>query len=138
MAFLIGMGAGLLSIVPYLGSVVGLVVATGAAIFQFQDMLHPLFVLIVFGGGQMLEGMFLTPRLVGDQIGLHPVVVIFAVLAGGQLFGLLGILLALPAAAALNVVVRHAHESYRNSALYQHENPHEVQTPDSETVEIDS
>ena len=138
MAFLIGMGAGLLSIVPYLGSVVGLVVATGAAIFQFQDMLHPLFVLIVFGGGQMLEGMFLTPRLVGDQIGLHPVVVIFAVLAGGQLFGFLGILLALPAAAALNVVVRHARESYRNSALYQQENSVVISRPETDTVEIDS
>lgn len=119
MAFLIGMGAGLLSIVPYLGSVVGLAVAAGAALFQFHDAMHLLLVLLVFGGGQMLEGMLLTPRLVGDKIGLHPVVVIFAVLAGGQLFGFLGILLALPAAAALNVVVRHAHESYRNSALYQ-------------------
>jgi len=94
-------------------------VAAGAALFQFHDAMHLLLVLLVFGGGQMLEGMLLTPRLVGDKIGLHPVVVIFAVLAGGQLFGFLGILLALPAAAALNVVVRHAHESYRNSALYQ-------------------
>lgn len=119
MAFLIGMGAGLLSIVPYLGSIVGLTVAAVAALFQYQDALHLGLVLLVFGGGQMLEGMFLTPRLVGDQIGLHPVIVIFAVLAGGQLFGFLGILLALPAAAALNVVVRHANSSYRNSTLYE-------------------
>jgi predicted PurR-regulated permease PerM len=126
LAFLIGMGAGLLSIVPYLGSIVGLTVAAAAALFQFHDAFHLLMVLVVFGGGQMLEGMFLTPRLVGDQIGLHPVIVIFAVMAGGQLFGFLGILLALPAAAALNVLVRHAHESYRNSALYKQDSMLEI------------
>jgi predicted PurR-regulated permease PerM len=128
MAFLIGMGAGLLSIVPYLGSIVGLAVAAVAALFQYQDALHLLLVLMVFGGGQMMEGMLLTPRLVGEQIGLHPVVVIFAVLAGGQLFGFLGILLALPAAAAINVVVRHANDSYRNSALYKRESLVETDT----------
>jgi predicted PurR-regulated permease PerM len=117
-AVLIGLGAGLLSIVPYLGTAVGLVVATLAAIFQFQDIFHPLMVLSVFVAGQMAEGMYLTPKLVGDQIGLHPVTVIFAVLAGGQLFGFLGILLALPVAAALNVLVRHAQIKYRNSNLY--------------------
>jgi len=116
---LIGLGAGLLSIVPYLGSIVGVLVAAGAAIFQFQDVLHPVLVLLVFGAGQAAEGMYLTPKLVGDQIGLHPVTVIFAVLAGGQLFGFLGILLALPVAAALNVLVRHMHKAYRQSELYQ-------------------
>ncbi len=116
---LIGMGAGLLSIVPYLGSIVGVLVAVVAAIFQFQDVFHPLMVLLVFGVGQTAEGMYLTPKLVGDQIGLHPVTVIFAVLAGGQLFGFLGILLALPVAAALNVLVRHMHQKYRQSDLYQ-------------------
>ena len=115
---LIGMGAGLLSIVPYLGSIVGVLVAVGVAVFQFQDVVHPLLVLVVFAVGQSAEGMYLTPKLVGDQIGLHPVAVIFAVLAGGQLFGFLGILLALPVAAALNVLVRHAHGKYRESALY--------------------
>lgn len=117
-AILIGMGAGLLSIVPYLGSIVGVLVAAGAAIFQFQDVFHLLMVLLVFGVGQSAEGMYLTPKLVGDQIGLHPVTVIFAVLAGGQLFGFLGILLALPVAAALNVLVRHLHQKYRQSELY--------------------
>jgi predicted PurR-regulated permease PerM len=118
-AVLIGMGAGLLSIVPYLGSIVGVVVASGAAIFQFQDAFHLIMVLLVFGVGQAAEGMYLTPKLVGDEIGLHPVAVIFAVLAGGQLFGFLGILLALPVAAALNVLVRHIHQKYRSSDLYQ-------------------
>jgi len=117
-ASLIGMGAGLLSIVPYLGSIVGVLVAAGAAIFQFQDVFHLVMVLLVFGVGQSAEGMYLTPKLVGDQIGLHPVTVIFAVLAGGQLFGFLGILLALPVAAVLNVLVRHIHERYRQSDLY--------------------
>jgi predicted PurR-regulated permease PerM len=118
LAILIGMGAGLLSIVPYLGSIVGVLVAAGAAIFQFQDIFHLIMVLLVFGVGQSAEGMYLTPKLVGDRIGLHPVTVIFAVLAGGQLFGFLGILLALPVAAALNVLVRHMLQKYRLSELY--------------------
>lgn len=118
LAFLIGMGAGLLSIVPYLGSIIGLLAAVVAALYQFQDILHPALVAAVFAAGQTAEGMLLTPRLVGDRIGLHPVVVIFAVLAGGQLFGFLGILLALPTSAALNVVVRHARESYTSSSLF--------------------
>lgn len=118
LAVLIGMGAGLLSIVPYLGSIVGVLVAAGAAIFQFQDSFHLVMVLLVFAFGQAAEGMFLTPKLVGDQIGLHPVAVIFSVLAGGQLFGFLGILLALPVAAALNVLVRHMHGKYRQSEMY--------------------
>ena len=117
-AALIGMGAGLLSIVPYLGSIVGVLVAAGAAIFQFQDVFHLVLVLLVFGAGQSAEGMYLTPKLVGDQIGLHPVTVIFAVLAGGQLFGFLGILLALPVAAVLNVLVRHMNQKYRQSELH--------------------
>lgn len=118
-AFLIGMTAGLLSIVPYLGTAVGLALAIGVALFQFGDLLHLGLVLVVFGVGQSLESMVLTPKLVGDRIGLHPVAVIFAVLAGGQLFGFLGILLALPVAAALNVLLRHIHEVYQASALYR-------------------
>ena len=119
LALIIGMGAGLLSIVPYLGTFVGVVAAIAAALFQFQDVLHLVLVAMVFGVGQSLEGMVLTPKLVGDRIGLHPVAVIFAVLAGGQLFGFLGILLALPVASALNVLVRHLDELYRGSELYR-------------------
>lgn len=116
--FLIGLVAGLLSIVPYLGTFVGLGLAVAVSLFQFGDILHLVLVLVVFGVGQSLEGMVLTPKLVGDRIGLHPVAVIFAVLAGGQLFGFVGILLALPVAAALNVLVRHAHDVYQRSAWY--------------------
>jgi len=121
LAFIIGMGAGLLSIVPYLGALTGVLAAIIAAAFQFQDYLHIVLVLAVFGVGQSLESMVLTPKLVGDRIGLHPVAVIFAVLAGGQLFGFLGILLALPVASALNVLVAWLHERYRQSDLYHKE-----------------
>jgi predicted PurR-regulated permease PerM len=121
LALIIGMGAGLLSIVPYLGTFVGIVAALIAAVFQFQDVLHPTLVLMVFGVGQSLESMVLTPKLVGDRVGLHPVAVIFAVLAGGKLFGFLGILLALPVASALNVLVAYMHQKYRESNLYLHE-----------------
>lgn len=118
LALIIGMGAGLLSIVPYLGTLVGVVAALAAALFQFQDVLHPVLALAVFGVGQTLEGMVLTPKLVGDRVGLHPVAVIFAVLAGGQLFGFLGILLALPVASALNVLVKYGHQRYQLSRVY--------------------
>jgi predicted PurR-regulated permease PerM len=122
LALIIGICAGLLSIVPYLGTFVGIVAALIAAVFQFQDLLHPTLVLVVFGVGQSIESMVLTPKLVGDRVGLHPVAVIFAVLAGGQLFGFLGILLALPVASALNVLVAYMHQRYRESNLYLNEN----------------
>ncbi len=119
LSFLIGMLAGLASIVPYLGFFVGIVAAAIAAAFQFQDMIHLVYIAIVFGAGQILEGTILTPWLVGDRIGLHPVAVIFAVLAGGQLFGFIGILLALPVAAVVMVFVRHLHLSYMRSDYYE-------------------
>ncbi|MBI1424519.1 MAG: AI-2E family transporter [Gammaproteobacteria bacterium] len=118
LALLIGMLAGLVSFVPYLGFIVGIVVAGIAALLQFHDVMHLVYVAIVFGIGQAMEGMLLTPMLVGDRIGLHPVAVMFAVLAGGQLFGFLGVLLALPAAAVIAVILRYMHERYKNSELY--------------------
>jgi predicted PurR-regulated permease PerM len=118
LALLIGMVAGLVSFVPYLGGIVGIVMACVAALVQFQDALYLIPVAIVFAVGQALEGMLLTPLLVGDKIGLHPVAVIFAVMAGGQLFGFLGILLALPVASVIMVLVRHAHDLYRDSVFY--------------------
>ena len=117
-ALLIGVLSGIVSFVPYLGFIVGIAIASIAALMQFQEAMPLLYVAIVFLTGQMLEGMLLTPLLVGDKIGLHPVAVIFAVLAGGQLFGFVGILLALPVAAVIAVVLRHAHESYTQSELY--------------------
>ncbi len=118
LAVLIGLSAGLISFVPYLGFVVGILFAGIAAIVQFQDLTHLGYIAIVFGVGQAVEGMLLTPLLVGDRIGLHPVAVIFAVLAGGQLFGFIGVLLALPVAAVLAVILRYLHERYMESGLY--------------------
>jgi predicted PurR-regulated permease PerM len=119
LALLIGLLAGLASIVPYLGFAVGIVAATLAAMFQFHEVLPLVYVLIVFVIGQVIEGMVLTPLLVGDRIGLHAVAVIFAVLAGGHLFGFFGILLALPVAAVVMVFVRHLRSSYLDSHYYQ-------------------
>jgi len=118
LAVLIGLSAGLISFVPYLGFIVGILFAGVAVIVQFQDALHLGYVAIVFGVGQAIEGMVLTPLLVGDRIGLHPVAVIFAVLAGGQLFGFVGVLLALPVAAVIAVILRYLHERYMDSGLY--------------------
>jgi predicted PurR-regulated permease PerM len=118
-SLLIGLLAGLVSFVPYLGVIVGLVVASLAVLFQTQDLTQLIGVALVFTVGQALEGMVLTPWLVGDRIGIHPVAVIFAVLAGGQLFGFFGVLLALPAAAVLAVLVRHTRERYIASELYK-------------------
>ncbi len=117
-ALLIGLLAGLVSFVPYLGFIVGVVVAGVAMLMQTHDIWQLLPVLAVFGVGQMIEGMLLTPLLVGDRIGLHPVAVIFAILAGGQLFGFVGVLLALPVAAVLAVIVRDLHRRYLDSELY--------------------
>jgi predicted PurR-regulated permease PerM len=105
-SLLLGMLAGLLSIVPYLGSIVGLGAALIVAYLQFHAWLPIVGVLVVFGIGHILEGMVLTPWLIGDKLGLHPVVVIFAVLAGGHLLGLVGVILALPLTAMLVVLVR--------------------------------
>jgi len=118
LAILIGLLAGLVSFVPYLGFIVGILVACIAAIMQFQDVTSLFFVFAVFGVGQVLESVLLTPLLVGDRIGLHPVAVIFAVLAGGQIFGFVGVLLALPVAAVLAVIVRYLHKQYQQSELY--------------------
>ncbi|MCX7095795.1 MAG: AI-2E family transporter [Methylobacter sp.] len=121
LALLIGMLAGLVSFVPYLGSIVGIVTACVAALVQFHDLMQLVPVVIVFIIGQSLEGIVLTPMLVGDKIGLHPVAVMFAVLAGGQLFGFLGILLALPVASVIMVLLRHVHDLYRYSNFYGRE-----------------
>lgn len=120
LAPLIGMTAGLISFVPYLGGIVGIGAALLAALVQFGgEWPYLLGVLVVFAVGQTLEGFVLTPWLVGDRIGMHPVAVIFAIMAGGQLFGFLGVLLALPVAAVVMVVLRYVHQRYLDSELYQ-------------------
>ena len=116
---LIGIIAGLISFVPYLGSVTGVLMGVIAALVQYHDGLHVILVLGVFVTGNLLEGYVLVPRLVGEKIGLHPLAVIFAILAGGELFGFLGVLLALPIASVVMVLLRYAHERYRDSGLYR-------------------
>lgn len=118
LAFLLGIIAGIVSFVPYLGLIVGIGLAGLAAFFQFHEWLPVLMVVLVFGVAQVVEAVVLTPRFVGERIGLHPVAVIFAVLAGGQLFGFTGVLLALPVAAVIMVLLRHAHQRYLDSQLY--------------------
>jgi predicted PurR-regulated permease PerM len=118
LGILIGVIAGVLTFVPYLGPATVIVLGGTAALIQFGDWQHVLGVALVFGGGQVIESAWLTPKLVGGRIGLHPVAVIFAVLAGGQLFGFLGMLLALPVAAIANVLLGYAHGRYTHSRLY--------------------
>ena len=120
LGILVGLIAGLISFVPYLGAAVGAILMLLAALVQAQGIDWQLLILgtAVFTAGQLLESYVLTPRLVGDRIGLHPVAVIFAVMAGGQLFGFLGMLLALPVAAVGNVLITYAYERYTASSLY--------------------
>lgn len=119
-ALILGLVAGLASIIPYAGSVIGVGSSLIAAWVQYGGELMPLvWVGGVFAIGQMVESYVLTPMLIGDRIGLHPVAVIFALMAGGQLAGFTGVLLALPVAAVLLVFLRHALRYYRHSDAYQ-------------------
>jgi predicted PurR-regulated permease PerM len=116
---LIGISAGLLSFIPYVGSLLGLLVAVSVAIAQFwPDWTMIGLVLLVFAIGQFIEGNILSPKLVGETVGLHPVWLMFALLAAGSLFGFLGLLLAVPIAAAIGVLTRFALKQYLASPLY--------------------
>jgi len=114
----IGILSGLLGFIPYLGFGLGLTLAVISGILQFGNLHDLIPLLVVFGIGQLVESMALTPWLVGDRIGLHPLVVIFALMAGGQLFGFTGVLLALPVSAAIAVGFRHAKQKYISSHFY--------------------
>ena len=114
----IGLGTGLISFVPYFGMLVGLCASVGLAFAQFDSWQPIAIVAAIFVVGQIVEGNFVTPKLVGDRVGLHPVWMIFALLAGGALFGFLGVLLAVPAAATIGVLVRFALSRYTGSRLY--------------------
>ncbi len=131
---LIGIIAGLISFVPYLGSITGILMGLIAAVVQYHDWMHVFLVLCVFVVGQMIEGYILVPRLVGEKIGLHPLAVIFAVLTGGELFGFLGVLLALPLASVCMVVLRHLHRRYCASDLYRHGREPAIVLPGSSAV----
>ncbi|MBL0941648.1 MAG: AI-2E family transporter [Alphaproteobacteria bacterium] len=117
-SLIIGIVTGLLSFIPYFGVLIGVAAGMGIALSQFPDWFSIGMVAGVFLTGQIIEGYFLTPKLVGDSIGLHPVWLIFSLLAGGSLFGFIGIVLALPLAAVVGVVVRCFLSLYMNSPLY--------------------
>ncbi len=118
---MVGIGAGALSFVPYLGTISGFVVGIGLAIAQSNGWTLPAEVAVVYVVGNQLEANFLAPRFVGRSIGLHPVWVIFALLAGGALFGFVGLLLALPTAAVIGVLARFTIARYLESPLYSGE-----------------
>lgn len=127
---LIGLLAGVLTFIPYIGPTTVLLGGSAAALMQFGDWQHLLGVVAVWGVGQVLESYVLTPKLVGDRVGLSPVTVVFAVMAGGTLFGFLGMLLALPVAAVANVLIRHVHAQYAASRFYLGD------VPDTPRIEI--
>ena len=117
---LIGLVAGLISFIPYIGSLVGLVVAIGVALVQFWPDWIPIAIVAgVFFAGQFIEGNVLQPKLVGNRVGLHPVWLMFALFAFGMLFGFVGMLIAVPAAAAVGVLVRFGLRSYLGSPFYR-------------------
>ncbi len=115
---LVGFIAGIISFIPYVGSIVGFLISIGIAFAQFDSVMPILQVVIVFAIGQFIEDNFLTPKLVGDNVGLHPVWVMFALLAGGVLLGFLGLMIAVPVAAIIGVLIRHAIDNYKKSNLY--------------------
>lgn len=119
----IGLIAGAISFIPFVGTFVGAVMAIGMALVQFPpDWIGVVKVAAVFLFGQTLEGNFLSPKLVGDRVGLHPVWIMFALLAGGSLFGFVGVLIAVPTAAVIGVIVRHLIGRYHESAIYRGDN----------------
>ena len=131
-AIAIGVVSGLVSFVPYLGFIFGIVLASLTVALEPDPLWKLVGVVATFGIAQAIEGSFLTPKLVGDRLGLHPVLVIFAVAAGGQLFGFFGILLALPVAAVLSVLVRFAYLRYLKEHPEVAEELDEVEVPDDE------
>lgn len=116
--FLVGIIAGILSIMPYVGSGSGLLAGIAMAWFQTNDITMVFVVVAIFGLGQFIEGNFLTPKLVGDKVGLHPLWIIFALMAGGSLMGFTGLLIAVPVAACIGVLVRHLISEYKSSVYY--------------------
>lgn len=118
LGLLVGFIAGIISFIPYVGSIVGFLLSLGIAFAQFDSLMPILQVVLVFATGQFLEGNFLTPKLVGENVGLHPVWVMFALLSGGVLLGFLGLMIAVPLAAVIGVLLRHAIDNYKKSSLY--------------------
>ncbi|MGB1027007.1 MAG: AI-2E family transporter, partial [Rhodospirillaceae bacterium] len=130
LGLVVGLMAGLLSFIPYVGTIVGFVASMGLAIAQYDDWQSIAAIAGIFVAGQVIEGNYLTPKLVGDRIGLHAVWVIFALMAGGSLFGFLGILLAVPVAAIIGVLARFGLRNYLDGPLYHGRAPDEEADPE--------
>lgn len=136
---IIGMVAGLASIIPYLGFAVGIISAVVATLFQFGiDWMQLFLVGIVFMVGQVIEGYVLQPFLLGDKIGLSPVAVVFAVLAGAHLGGILGMLIALPVAAVIVVLLKHAREFYESTTWYAQPPQVRLNSEDSDCMHVEA
>lgn len=116
--FLIGLGAGVFSVIPYVGSTLGLIVGVAVAWFQTGDLMYVGIIAAIFAVGQFVEGNFITPKIVGDSVGLHPLWIMFALIVGGGLFGITGMLMAIPVAAIIGVLGGFAIEQYKLSILY--------------------
>jgi predicted PurR-regulated permease PerM len=116
---IVGLVAGLASFIPFVGAIIGLLLSVGLALVQFDDWVRIAIIAGIFVFGQMLEGNFLTPRMIGERVGLHPVWIMFGLLAGGAVFGFVGLLLAVPATATIGVGVRFALEQYKRSKIYR-------------------
>lgn len=129
--FVIGLLSGLISVIPMVGSAVGLVVSVAVAWFQAGDIMFVLLIGGIFIAGQLIEGNILTPKLVGDSVGMHPLWVFFALLAGGALLGILGMFLAVPIAAVVGVLLGFAIHKYKESPYYK--DPELEEKPDSES-----
>lgn len=119
LAIVIGTLAGITFIIPYVGTIIGICLSVVMALLKFNDLLHPMLCLGWFGFVQLLEGTIITPKIVGDTVGLHPLVAIVALLIGGQLFGIAGMLLAVPLTAVMQVFLRSLADYYRNSEFYR-------------------
>lgn len=119
LAFVLGIIAAVGEIVPYIGFIVGLSLSILIALLQFQDLLHPFYVVALFAAIQSIQGMVVAPLVMGSQVGLHPLIVIAAIYIGGDLFGFIGVLLAVPMAAVLVVLIKTLAEHYRRSDLYR-------------------
>ncbi|VAX32311.1 hypothetical protein MNBD_NITROSPIRAE01-207 [hydrothermal vent metagenome] len=119
LSFALGLIAAAGEIVPYIGFAFGLILALAVGFLQFQDLLHPFYIILLFGAIQAIQGMAIAPLVMGKQVGIHPLVIVAAVYIGGDLFGFVGVLLAVPGAAILVVLLKALAEVYRNSALFQ-------------------
>jgi predicted PurR-regulated permease PerM len=119
LAIVIGFLSGVLFIIPYLGTIIGLLLASTIAYLQFHDLNYLLYVAALYGAVQILEGFIITPKIVGEKVGLHPLAVILSVIIAGELFGFLGILIAVPAAAVLKIFASSAEEQYKQSKFFK-------------------